>query len=128
MTQLLLRLFVKEQDNTASPAVRAAVGRLAGATGIACNLLLFLFKLALGLLSGSVAVMADAANNLSDVSSSVITLVAFRISQKPADRDHPYGHARYEYLAGLAVAFLILLIGSQLVFNSIERILTPQLG
>lgn len=125
MTHLLLRLFVRDLDNTASPAVRAAVGRLAGATGIVCNLLLFVFKLVLGLLSGSVAVMADAANNLSDVSSSVITLVAFRISQKPADRDHPYGHARYEYLAGLAVAFLILLIGSQLVVNSVERILSP---
>ncbi len=125
MTQLLLRLFVKDRNNTASPAVRAAVGRLAGATGIVCNLLLFVFKLMLGLLSGSVAVMADAANNLSDVSSSVITLVAFRISQKPADRDHPYGHARYEYLAGLAVAFLILLIGSQLVVNSVERIISP---
>ena len=125
MTQLLLRLFVKDHRNAASPAVRAAVGRLAGATGIACNLLLFAFKLTLGLLSGSVAVMADAANNLSDVSSSVITLVAFRISQKPADRDHPYGHARYEYLAGLAIAFLILLIGSQLVVNSFERIVSP---
>lgn len=125
MTQLLLRIFVKDRDNTASPAVRAAVGKLAGATGIVCNILLFLFKLILGLLSGSVAIMADAANNLSDISSSVITLVAFRISQKPADRDHPYGHARYEYLAGLAVAFLILLIGAQLVVNSLERILSP---
>lgn len=125
MTQLLLRIFIKDRDNTASPAVRVAVGKLAGATGIVCNCLLFLFKLVLGLLSGSVAIMADAANNLSDVASSVITLVAFRISQKPADRDHPYGHARYEYLAGLAVAFLILLIGSQLVVNSMERIITP---
>ncbi len=125
MTQLLLRIFVKDRDNTASPAVRAAVGRLAGTTGIVCNVLLFIFKLILGLLSGSVAVMADAANNLSDISSSVITLVAFRISQKPADRDHPYGHARYEYLAGLAVAFLILLIGAQLVVNSLERIISP---
>lgn len=125
MTRLLLRLFVNRYDDTDSPAVRAAVGRLAGVTGIVCNALLFLFKFILGIISGSVAVMADAANNLSDVSSSVITLVAFRISQKPADRDHPYGHARYEYLAGLAVAFLILLIGSQLVVNSLERIITP---
>ncbi len=125
MTQLLLRIFIKDRDNTASPAVRTAVGKLAGTTGIVCNCLLFLFKLILGLVSGSVAVMADAANNLSDVASSVITLVAFRISQKPADRDHPYGHARYEYLAGLAVAFLILLIGSQLVINSAERIISP---
>ncbi len=125
MTKLLLKLFIKNRDNTASPAVRAAVGKLAGGVGIACNLLLFLFKLVIGLLSGSVAVMADAANNLSDVSSSVITLLAFRISQKPADKDHPYGHARYEYLAGLAVAFLILLIGAQLVVNSMERIVSP---
>lgn len=125
MTRLLLRLCVRDYDHPSSPAVRAAVGKLAGITGIVCNILLFLFKLTLGLFSGSVAVMADAANNLSDVSSSVITLVAFRISQKPADRDHPYGHARYEYLAGLAVAFLILLIGSQLVVNSLERIVSP---
>lgn len=125
MTYLLLRLFVKDHRHTASPAVRAAVGRLAGITGIVCNALLFVFKLIVGLLSGSVAITADAANNLSDVSSSVITLIAFRISQKPADRDHPFGHARYEYLAGLAVAFLILLIGSQLVVNSMERIFSP---
>lgn len=125
MTNLLVRLFIRDSRNTASPTVRAAIGKLAGTTGIVCNILLFVFKLILGIVSGSVAIMADAANNLSDVSSSVITLVAFRISQKPADRDHPYGHARYEYLAGLAVAFLILLIGSQLVVNSIERILTP---
>ena len=99
MTAFLLRLFIKDRENTSSPSVRAAIGRLAGATGIACNALLFLFKLTLGILTGSVAIMADAANNLSDVSSSLITLVAFRISQKPADRDHPYGHARSEYLA-----------------------------
>lgn len=125
MTKWLLRVFVKDRGDMTSPAVRAAVGKLAGAAGIACNCLLFVFKLILGLLSGSVAIIADAANNLSDVSSSVITLLAFRMSQKPADKDHPYGHARYEYLAGLAVAFLILLIGSQLVVNSVERMITP---
>ena len=126
MTHLLLRLFVKDHSHTQSPKVRAAVGTLASITGIGCNVLLFLFKLAAGLLSGSIAITADAFNNLSDAAASIATLIGFRMAQQPADRDHPYGHARYEYLAGLAVAALILLIGAELGRSSIEKLFAPE--
>ncbi len=119
MTQLLLKLFVKDSGD------RAAVGALAGTTGIICNVLLFLGKLVAGLLSGSIAMMSDAFNNLSDAASSVTTLLGFRMARQPADRDHPYGHARYEYLSGLAVAALILLIGFELARDSVVKIFAP---
>ena len=125
MTTFLLRLFVKEYTHTEDPEVRSAIGKFAGTTGIICNLLLFLGKLLAGLSIHSVAVIADAVNNLSDASSSVVTLLGFRLAQQPADADHPYGHARYEYLSGLAVAFLILLIGVELVKSSFGKILHP---
>ncbi len=125
MTNLLLRRFVKDYENTQSTAVRARVGSLAGTTGIVCNVLLFLGKLVAGLFSGSIAMMSDAFNNLSDAASSVTTLLGFRMARQPADRDHPYGHARYEYLSGLAVAALILLIGFELARDSLEKIFNP---
>ena len=125
MTKLLLRLFVKDWQNTEDPAVRAGTGRLSGAAGIASNLLLCAFKLAAGLLSGSVSITADALNNLSDAVSSVVTLIGFKLAEKPADGQHPYGHARYEYLSGLAVAALIVVIGVELARNSVEKILHP---
>ena len=126
MTDLLLRLFVKNCRNTEDPAVRAAVGRLAGVTGILCNCLLFLAKFLTGWVLGAVSIMADAVNNLSDAASSVVTLLGFRLARRPADRDHPYGHARYEYLSGLVVAALILLIGAELVRSSVGKILHPE--
>lgn len=126
MTDLLLRLFVKNCRNTKDPAVRAAVGRLAGVTGILCNCLLFLAKFLTGWVLGAVSIMADAVNNLSDAASSVVTLLGFRLARRPADRDHPYGHARYEYLSGLVVAALILLIGAELVRSSVGKILHPE--
>ena len=126
MTQLLLKLFVKEYPNQEDPAVHAAVGSLAGITGIVCNLLLFAIKLAAGLLSASVAIIADALNNLSDSASSVVTLLGFRLARRPADADHPYGHARYEYLSGLVVTMLILLVGAELVKSSLEKIFRPE--
>ena len=126
MTKLLLRLFVKNYENSADMAVRASVGKLAGATGIVCNIILFLVKLLAGLLAGSVAIIADAVNNLSDASSSVVTLLGFRLAQMPADEDHPYGHARYEYLSGLMVAVLILVIGVELVKSSVGKIIHPE--
>lgn len=126
MTSLLLRLFVKNYENTEDMMVRASVGKLAGATGIVCNIILFLGKLLAGLLAGSVAIIADAVNNLSDASSSVVTLLGFRLAQQPADADHPYGHARYEYLSGLVVAVLILVIGVELVKSSVEKIIHPE--
>lgn len=125
MTDLLLRLFVKEHQNINVPTVRSAVGKLAGAVGIFCNCLLFLGKLLVGVISGSVSIVADALNNLSDASSSVVTLLGFRMAQKPADKEHPYGHARYEYLSGLVVAALILVIGFELVKTSVEKVLHP---
>lgn len=126
MTKLLLRLFVKNYEDTENPAVHGAVGKLAGITGIVCNALLFLGKLVTGWLAGSLSVMADAVNNLSDAASSVVTLLGFRLAQRPADKDHPYGHARYEYLSGLAVAVLILVIGVELVKSAVTKIMHPE--
>jgi cation diffusion facilitator family transporter len=123
MTKLLLRLFVKDPD---TPDGRARVGSLAGTVGIVCNLLLFLGKITAGLLSGSVAIAADGWNNLSDAASSIVTLVGFRFSRKPADAHHPYGHARAEYLSGLCVAVLILFIGVELAKSSLGKIFTPE--
>ena len=126
MTKLLLRLFVKGAQNPDDPAVRLAVGKLAGVVGILCNGLLFLGKVLVGTLSGSVAIVADGVNNLSDAASSVVTLLGFRMAQQPADADHPYGHARYEYISGLVVAALILVIGADLAQSSVEKILSPE--
>ncbi len=126
MTKLLLKLFVKDHQNPQSPAVRASVGSLAGTTGIVCNVLLFLGKFAAGLVSGSIAMLSDAFNNLSDAASSVTTLLGFYMARQPADKDHPYGHARYEYLSGLAVAALILLIGAELARDSVVKIFKPE--
>ena len=121
MTDLLVKLFVKPDIADK----RAAIGKLSGAVGIACNIILVIGKLLIGLLSGSVSVTADAMNNLSDIASSVVTLVGFKLAGKPADSEHPYGHARYEYLAALVVAALILVIGFELVFTSVEKIFHP---
>ena len=114
MTKLLLRLFVKDPEDTGNPKTRAAVGKLSGIVGILSNLLLFVGKLIVGTLSGSVSITADAMNNLSDASSSIVTFLGFKLAEKPADEDHPYGHARFEYLSGLAVAALIIVIGFEL--------------
>lgn len=126
MTGLLLRLFVKDADNTENPAVHTSIGKMAGFTGICCNILLFLGKLLAGLLSGSVSILADAINNLSDAGSSLVTLLGFYLAQRPADKEHPYGHARYEYLSGLVVSALILVIGLELGKSSFEKVLHPQ--
>lgn len=125
MTGLLLKLFVRNSDQVEDPSVRSAYGKLAGLVGIICNVLLFAGKLLAGLISGSVSVMADAVNNLSDASSSVVTLLGFKLAEKPADSDHPFGHARIEYLSGLVVAVMILLIGVELVKSSVDKILHP---
>ena len=124
MTQLLLRIFIPDYQNT-SPTTRSAIGKLAGLVGIVCNIILFTGKLIAGLLAGSVAIIADALNNLSDASSSIVTLVGFRLAEKPADEDHPYGHARYEYLAGLVVSAIIIIIGFELAKSSVDKILHP---
>lgn len=126
MTGLLVRMFIKDYQNVELPTVRGAYGTLAGIVGILCNLVLFAAKLVIGTLSGSVSITADAVNNLSDASSSIMTLVGFRLAQKPEDAEHPYGHARIEYLTGLAVAALILVIGVQLAKSSFSKILHPE--
>ena len=125
MTHFLLKLFLKGNQDYSSPAVRTSVGKLGGLVGILCNALLFLLKLICGILSGSVSILADAVNNLSDAASSVITLLGFHMARRPADSVHPYGHARYEYVSGLVVSFLILLVGFELFEGSIRKIIHP---
>ena len=125
MTSLLLRIFVPNCRDREKPEVRSAIGSLSGAVGICCNLLLFAFKLLVGTLAGSVSITADALNNLSDASGSILTFLGFRLADKPADAHHPFGHARAEYLSGLAVAVLILFIGLELAKSSVEKILHP---
>ena len=125
MGELLTRIFIKNNDNVKDPRVRGAYGRMCGAVGVVCNVLLFLFKLLVGMLSGSVAITADAVNNLSDASSSIISLLGFKLAEKPADDEHPYGHGRYEYLSALTVAALVLVIGFEMVGSSFDKILHP---
>ena len=126
MTKLLLRLFVKNYEDSQSSQVRTAIGAMAGFTGICCNVLLFAMKLLVGILAGSVSITADALNNLSDASGSIVTLIGFRVAGKPADEHHPYGHARAEYLSALGVAGLIFFIGFELVKSSVQKVLHPE--
>ena len=124
MIKLLSRLSV---NNAQAPSAqeRAKIGRFSGLVGLLCNIFLFAGKLTMGIVSGSVSITADAMNNLSDASSSIVTLIGFKLAEKPADSDHPYGHARYEYLSGLAVAALIIVIGFELAKSSVDKILNP---
>ncbi len=126
MTGFLIRMFIKDRDNIENARVRENYGKLAGIVGIATNLILFLIKIIAGTLSGSISITADAVNNLSDSGSSVVTLIGFKISGKPADADHPYGHARMEYISGLIVSFIILVLGFELAKTSAEKIIHPQ--
>ena len=125
MTRLLLRLFIGKGQNEKSPGTRARIGRLGGIVGLVCNLLLAAAKLTVGLLLGSVAIAADGLNNLSDTASSAVTIIGFRLAQHPADKDHPYGHGRFEYLAALGIAVVILFVGGELAKESILRLITP---
>lgn len=126
MTEFLVKHFVKDSDNVSDPGVRTGYGSLASIVGIICNLILCALKIFIGIVSNSVSIIADGVNNLSDASSSVITLLGFIISKKPADEKHPYGHARVEYLSGLAVAALIIVIGVELATSSFNKILNPE--
>ncbi len=126
MTKVLLKIFVPAyfaQERTEK--VRSSVGKFSGVVGIVCNVLLCVMKLIVGTMTGSIAITADAMNNLSDATGSVVTLIGFRLSEKPADEEHPYGHARFEYLSALAVAALILIIGFELAKTSFEKIINP---
>ena len=114
MRSFLTNLFLSPGDDPADASVRAKAGRRSGLAGIAANVALFAGKLAVGTLSGSVSITADAMNNLSDASVSAVTFLGFRLAEKPADEHHPYGHARFEYLSALAVAMMVLIIGFEL--------------
>ena len=126
MIKLLARWCIPDRENVTSPAVRRAYGTLCGAVGIGLNLLLFLGKFFAGQLSGSIAVTADAFNNLSDAGSSAVTLLGFRLAGRKPDTEHPFGHGRVEYISGLAVAGLILLMGVELAKSSVAKILHPE--
>ena len=125
MTKLLLRILTHGEATPQEATARTALGKFSGAVGIVCNVLLCAMKLVAGSLSGSVSITADALNNLSDATGSVVTLVGFRLAERPADAHHPYGHARYEYLSGLAVAMLVMVIGFELAKTSVGKILNP---
>ena len=125
MTEWLVRHFVKDHEKADDPAVRMRYGQFAGIVGIICNIALCLGKGVIGLIAGSVSIVADALNNLSDAASNVISLLGFKLASKPADPGHPYGHGRYEYLSGLAVAVVIVIIGVELIQTSIDKVLNP---
>ena len=123
----LKKAFIPDYKNTPSPAVRYGYGMLAGIFGIITNVVLFVLKIVFGILSRSVSVVADAVNNLSDAGSSGVTVVGFKLSNRPPDKEHPFGHARYEYITGLVVAFIVIVIGGSLLRSSVERIIVPEL-
>lgn len=122
MIELLAKLFIKDYKSPEKPAVREKYGSLASIVGIITNTILSLIKLFIGLITGSLAITADALNNLSDAGASVVSLVSFKMSAKPADRDHPFGHARIEYVASMIVSFLILLVGFETIIDSVKSI------
>lgn len=126
MVSLLSKIFIKNRDDITNPAVRKAYGSLCSALGIMLNVLLFAGKYAAGLISGSIAITADAFNNLSDAGSSAISLIGFRLAGKKPDPDHPFGHGRLEYISGLCVAALILVMGVELLISSVEKIISPE--
>ena len=126
MITLLSRIFIKDRKNFKSSPVRSAYGTLCSILGIILNLLLVVFKMIAGSLSGSVAITADAVNNLSDAASSVISLIGFRISGKKADKDHPFGHGRMEYISGVVVSVIIIFMGIELLKEAVSKIISPQ--
>lgn len=126
MTKLLIRLFVHDSERLEDPEVRRSYGSFAGLVGIFTNLILFIAKIIAGTIANSIAITADAMNNLTDFASSIITLVGFRMASKPADREHPYGHARFEYLSGLIVSLLICVVGFEFARDSVQKIISPE--
>lgn len=125
MTMWLLKTFVKDAEDTKDPRTRSRIGSFAGIVGIVCNTLLCAAKMLIGVLAGSVSIVADAVNNLADAASNIISLFGFKLANKPADADHPFGHGRFEYLSGLVVSVLILVIGVELLKGSIDKIIHP---
>ena len=127
MTQFLIRCFIKNNTDTQDPAVREKYGLLAGMVGIISNLFLCVSKVVIGIIVHSIAIIADGVNNLADAASSIITLVGFKMAAKPEDKEHPYGHARIEYVTGLLVSVIIIFIGFQLLKSSFEKVLHPEI-
>ncbi|MBR3704222.1 MAG: cation transporter, partial [Oscillospiraceae bacterium] len=127
MIRLIAARLIPNHENTADKKVRHAYGVLCGTAGIILNFLLFLFKAFAGLVSGSIAITADAFNNLSDAGSSVVTLLGFKLAAQKPDRDHPFGHGRMEYISGLVVSMVILLMGFELIKTSVQKIITPEI-
>ena len=123
MTEFLSKIFIKNHNEINDPSVRKKYGTLSSVVGVIVNFILAGMKILIGLLASSVAIIADGLNNLSDAGSSIITFVSFKISMKPADRDHPFGHARMEYIASMIVSFLILLVGTELLIDSGKTLL-----
>lgn len=126
MTNLLIKLFVKGYKDPTNPTSRVNYGKFASTTGIVCNLLLCAIKGIIGFMFNSTAILADSFNNLSDAGNSIISLIGFKIASKPADRDHPYGHARIEYISCLTVSFLIILLGITMIKTSLGKIINPE--
>lgn len=126
LVKLLTKLFVKNCDDINNSDVRTAYGNMSGIVGIILNLLLFAFKLLAGVLSSSISVIADAFNNLSDAGSSVVTFLGFRLASRPADKEHPFGHGRYEYVTGVGISIFIFLVGFELLKTSFDKILHPE--
>ena len=126
MINLLIKAFIKDYQNINDKSVRESYGVLAGVLGIIANLLLFALKLAIGLFINSIAVISDAFNNLSDSGSSLISIIGAKLSNRPPDHEHPYGHGRAEYISALAISFIILFVGLQLMRSSFDKIITPE--
>ncbi|SKA73510.1 cation diffusion facilitator family transporter [Clostridium sp. USBA 49] len=125
LSQFLVSKYIKDYKNTKDEKVRTAYAYLGGIIGIIVNVILFTIKLSVGIISKSIAVTADAFNNLSDAASSVITIVGFKLANKPADQEHPFGHGRIEYLSALIVSFMVMLVGFQFIKSSFDRIINP---
>jgi cation diffusion facilitator family transporter len=125
MAELLIKLFIKDPSDTRSQRGREAYGILSGIVGVCLNVILCAVKFMIGMVSGSIAIQADAVNNLSDVGSSVVTLIGFKAAGRPADKEHPFGHARMEYVSALIVSFLILVVGFELGKESVLKIISP---
>lgn len=126
MTELLVKTFVKNHKDVENSTVRTSYGILASIVGIICNLILFGIKITVGLIMNSISVMADAFNNLSDAASSIISFIGVKLAERPADKEHPFGHGRFEYIAALAVSFLILQVGFSLFQSSFSKVLHPE--
>lgn len=126
MTEWLIHRFIPDYEQTEDPKVRQRYGTLSSLTGIACNLVLFVVKLVMGMLSNSIAITSDAFNNLSDSASCIVTLFGYKLAAKPADKDHPFGHGRMEYLTSLVLAAVILFVGFELLSGSVDKIIHPQ--